>query len=75
MNDSISILATQPVALQEVDRTTAIKIASWTILGTTVVVFFARQIMKAFVFRRFALDDLFILLATVSNTVESCFKC
>ncbi|CAO2647581.1 Nn.00g085030.m01.CDS01 [Neocucurbitaria sp. VM-36] len=57
--------ATRSISVEEVDRTTAIKIASWTILVITVVVFISRQIMKAFVFRRVAIDDLLILLATV----------
>ncbi|KAH7397389.1 hypothetical protein BKA66DRAFT_408537 [Pyrenochaeta sp. MPI-SDFR-AT-0127] len=57
-------LAARTVSLQEVDRTNAIKIASWTLLAITAVVFIARQIMKAIVFRRVALDDLLILLAT-----------
>ena len=60
-------LTTRSTPVQEMDRTEAIKIASWTILGITVVVFIARQIMKTIVFRRVALDDFFILLATVSN--------
>ncbi|KAF1850267.1 uncharacterized protein K460DRAFT_350343 [Cucurbitaria berberidis CBS 394.84] len=52
-------------SVQEVDRTNAIKIASWSLMGITVAVFIARQLMKAIVFRRVALDDLFILFATV----------
>lgn len=66
MKIPITPLATQPVSLQEADRTNVIKVATWTLLGITVTVFVARQIMKAIVFRRVALDDLFILLATVS---------
>ncbi|KAF1829860.1 hypothetical protein BDW02DRAFT_127647 [Decorospora gaudefroyi] len=59
---SLSVAST---SLEELDHTNAIKIASWTILSITVLVFIARQVMKAVVFRRAALDDLFILLATV----------
>jgi len=47
------------------DRTSAINIATYALTGAFLAVFIARQVMKAIVFRRVALDDLFILLATV----------
>ncbi|KAG9187526.1 hypothetical protein G6011_05397 [Alternaria panax] len=45
------------------ERTDTVRIASWTILVITIIVFGARQIMKVVVFRKLAIDDLFILLA------------
>ncbi|KAJ4992399.1 hypothetical protein SVAN01_02108 [Stagonosporopsis vannaccii] len=47
------------------DRTSAISITTYALTGAFVVIFIARQVMKAIVFRKVALDDLFILLATV----------
>jgi tellurite resistance protein TehA-like permease len=61
------IMATLNTSLEEVNRTDALKIASCIIFGVTVVFIIARQIMKAVVFHRAGLDDLFILLASVSN--------
>ncbi|KAJ8113088.1 hypothetical protein OPT61_g4697 [Boeremia exigua] len=46
------------------DRSGTIEIVTYALTGTFVVFFIARQIMKAIVFRKMALDDLFILLAT-----------
>jgi hypothetical protein len=51
--------------IEEEDRSGSIKIATWILLGITVAVFIARQIMKTAVFRKFALDDIFICAATV----------
>ncbi len=50
-------------------RTESIKVGSCTILGVIVVVFLTRQFMKATVFRKVAIDDLFVLVATVSSLV------
>jgi hypothetical protein len=47
------------------DRSNVITIATCALTGTFITVFIARQIMKAIVFRKVAIDDLFILLATV----------
>jgi hypothetical protein len=47
------------------DRSNIITIATCALTGTFITVFIARQIMKAIVFRKVAIDDLFILLATV----------
>ncbi|KAH8722992.1 hypothetical protein GQ44DRAFT_621643 [Phaeosphaeriaceae sp. PMI808] len=55
----------QPVTAEDEDRSEAIKLATWVLLGVTVAVFISRQIMKAIVFRKVALDDFFILAATV----------
>lgn len=63
-------LAAAQTSLEEVDRTTAIKISSWTLLSVTVVVFIARQVMKTIVFRRLALDDALALVAAVSDFLE-----
>ena len=48
-------------------RSNTITIATYALTGALVLFFIARQIMKAIVFRKVALDDLFILLATVRN--------
>lgn len=49
------------------DKSETIEIATYALTGALVMFFIARQIMKAIVFRKVALDDLFILLATVSR--------
>lgn len=59
-----SNLAARQSSLQEVDRTMAITVASWTLMFITVVAFAARQITKAITRRRFAIDDAFALTAT-----------
>jgi hypothetical protein len=51
-----------------IDRSKTVKIATWTLLGVTVAFVVMRQFMKASVLRKAALDDVFILLATVSIT-------
>ena len=48
------------------DKSSIVEIATYALTGTLVLFFIARQIMKAIVFRKLALDDFFILLATVS---------
>ena len=53
------------------DRSDTIEIATYALTGAFVVFFIARQVMKAIVFRKVALDDLFILLATVSYSCIS----
>ncbi|KAH6629213.1 hypothetical protein C7974DRAFT_183164 [Boeremia exigua] len=47
------------------DRSGKIEMVTYVLTGAFVVFFIARQIMKAIVFRKVALDDLFILLATI----------
>ncbi|KAF1359302.1 hypothetical protein EJ07DRAFT_40773, partial [Lizonia empirigonia] len=47
------------------DRSNTITIATYALTGAFVTFFIARQIMKVIVFRRFALDDVFISLATM----------
>jgi hypothetical protein len=64
MQLSTTLLA-QPDLIEDEDKSRNIKIATWILLGITVAVFVARQIMKAIVFRTVALDDFFILAATV----------
>ncbi len=49
------------------DRSATIGLVTYVLTGAFVLFFIARQIMKAIVFRKVALDDLFILLATVSK--------
>ncbi|KAF2998435.1 hypothetical protein E8E13_000162 [Curvularia kusanoi] len=46
------------------DRSPVIEIATYASAGALILFFIARQIMKAIVFRKVALDDLFILMAT-----------
>ncbi|KAF2825164.1 hypothetical protein CC86DRAFT_352416 [Ophiobolus disseminans] len=55
---------TRPASPEEQDRSNTIKIATWVLLGVTIAMFIARQIMKAIVFRRVTLDDFFMLSAT-----------
>jgi hypothetical protein len=57
----------RPNSIEEEDRSNSIRAATWTLLGVTVAFFITRQIMKAIVFRKVALDDFFILAATVCN--------
>jgi hypothetical protein len=46
-------------------RSDTVKLATWILLGFTVAMFVARQVMKAIVFRRVTLDDYLMLFATV----------
>lgn len=48
------------------DRSGTIELATYASTGACILFFVARQVMKAIVFRRVSLDDLFIFLATVS---------
>jgi hypothetical protein len=57
--------STPSTGIEEEDRSNSIKLATWILLGITIAVFIARQIMKAVVFRKVALDDIFICAATV----------
>jgi hypothetical protein len=59
--------ALQQASIQEQDRSKTIEIATWALFGTIVTIFVARQVMKAFVFRKVALDDFFMLAATVGR--------
>ncbi|KAH7381312.1 hypothetical protein DE146DRAFT_282001 [Phaeosphaeria sp. MPI-PUGE-AT-0046c] len=56
--------AAQAATIEEGDRSDSIKTATWILLGVTVAIFLARQIMKAVVFRNVMLDDLFMFAAT-----------
>jgi hypothetical protein len=60
-----STLLVRTIITEEVDRSSIIKVATWTLLVVTVAVVIARQIMKATAFRKIALDDFLILAATV----------
>jgi hypothetical protein len=55
----------QAATTDEKNRSGSIKFATWILLGVTVATFVARQVMKGIVFRKLALDDFFILVATV----------
>jgi len=52
------------------DRSSIVEVATYALTGTLVLFFIAHQIMKTIVFRKLALDDLFILLATVSESAD-----
>jgi hypothetical protein len=65
---SASLAESTPTAM--IDRSNTVKIATWTLLGVTVAFVVMRQFMNARVFRKAALDDVFILLATVSMTIS-----
>lgn len=58
--------ATQGTNAESQDRSDNILLATWIILGVTVSVFFARQVVKAVVLQKVALDDFLIFMATVS---------
>lgn len=62
-----SVMAARAASAMLQDRSNTISIVTYTLTGTFVAFFIARQIMKAVVFRKLALDDIFILLATVSK--------
>jgi hypothetical protein len=62
-----TFMPVRSTSTQDLDESNAIRITSCIILSVTVIVFIARQAMKAVVFRRAALDDLFILSASVGT--------
>jgi hypothetical protein len=64
---SLASYLARPNSIEEEDRSSTIKVATWILLGVTVAFFFTRQVMKAIVFRKVALDDFFILAATVCS--------
>lgn len=63
----LSAKSSTQAAIFEGDRSDSIKTATWVLLGVTVAIFLARQIMKAVVFRTVMLDDLFMFAATVGR--------
>jgi hypothetical protein len=60
--------STQAATIEDGDRSDSIKTATWILLGITIAIFLARQVMKAVVFRNVMLDDFFMFAATVSHT-------
>jgi hypothetical protein len=52
------------------DESSIITIATCALTGAFVITFIARQIMKAAVFRKVAIDDFLIFFATVSAFVN-----
>lgn len=58
-----------PMNKQEDDKSNVVEITTYALTGTFVITCLARQVMKSIVFRKLALDDLFILLATVGAVV------
>ncbi|EAT80165.1 hypothetical protein SNOG_12352 [Parastagonospora nodorum SN15] len=63
--------ATQQTNAESQDRSDSILLATWILLGVTVSVFFARQVLKAVVLQKVTVDDLLIFLATLSWQVFS----
>jgi hypothetical protein len=59
-----------PTGVEVEDRSGSIKVATWILLGVTISVFIARQIMKAVVFRTVAFDDIFICVAMVRERIH-----
>jgi hypothetical protein len=57
----------QPALSHDRDGSHMIKTTTWILLGITIAVFLARQVVKAIVVRRVGLDDVFFLLAMVSQ--------
>ena len=56
------------------DRSDVIEVATYALTGALILCFIARQVMKAIVFRKVALDDVFILLATVcEGSIETSY--
>ncbi|KAF1998517.1 hypothetical protein P154DRAFT_523993 [Amniculicola lignicola CBS 123094] len=58
-------LAVRAATITPIDKSTAITIASWVTLAVLIVFFILRLILKYTVLRKFQLDDLLILLATI----------
>ncbi|KAH3913856.1 hypothetical protein HBI56_056970 [Parastagonospora nodorum] len=63
--------ATQQTNAESQDRSDSILLATWILLGVTVSVFFARQVLKAVVLQKVTVDDLLIFLATVFSIALS----
>jgi hypothetical protein len=61
----LTSFAVQQVSTGHQDRSITIEIATWALFGITIAIFVARQVMKAFVFRKVSLDDFFMFAATV----------
>jgi hypothetical protein len=55
----------QSASFHDIDGSHMIKTATWILLGITIAVFLARQVVKAIVMQRVGLDDVFFLLAMV----------
>ncbi|KAF2870022.1 hypothetical protein BDV95DRAFT_71621 [Massariosphaeria phaeospora] len=60
-----TFLATRATPITPYDKSTAITISTWVLLGVLVVMFLARAAIKSIVSRKFSVDDLLILLATI----------
>jgi hypothetical protein len=61
----LSLSREQAASMTEQKESGSVQITTWILLGFTVSVFVARQVTKAIVFRKVALDDLFMVSATV----------
>jgi hypothetical protein len=61
---SIAIRATP---ITTVDKSTAVTITTWVLMGIFVVMFLSREVVKFVVLRKFGWDDALILLATVGS--------
>ncbi|PVI00810.1 hypothetical protein DM02DRAFT_526173 [Periconia macrospinosa] len=62
-------LSTRATNITSGDRSDAVTVTTWVTLVLLVVVFLGREIIKFTVVRKFAIDDLLILAATVSLAI------
>jgi hypothetical protein len=65
-----STLSPRASSIAQDNKSHAITITTWVTLAVLVVVFLARQATRFAVVRKFAIDDIFILLATVGHLVD-----
>jgi hypothetical protein len=65
---SISLLAIRATSITPENKSTAITIATWLLMMIFIIMFFMREAIKFAVLRKFAMDDLFILLAVVCSS-------
>jgi hypothetical protein len=61
----VSFSREQAASMNKQEEPGSVKIITWILLGLTVSIVAARQVTKAIVFRKVALDDLFMASATV----------
>jgi hypothetical protein len=65
---STSLLAIRATQITADNKSTAITITSWLLMFIFIIIFILRETIKFVVLRRFALDDLLILLAVVCSS-------
>ena len=52
------------------DYSSTTRVTIWVLLGITLSIFIARQIVKAVIFNKLGLDDVFMLIASVGSNLE-----